>query len=437
MNGSGQQLYARAKGRIPGGTQLLSKRSEMILPQQWPAYYRKALGVEVWDLDGRRFLDMSYNGLGSCILGAADADVNEAVCAAITAGSMSTLNCPEEVELADLLCELHPWADRVRYARGGGEAMAIAVRIARAHTGRDRVAFCGYHGWYDWYLAANLGERDELVGHLLPGLAPAGVPKGLADTALPFTYNRIDQLKSIVSRYGDELAAVVMEPIRSCDPEPGFLEGVREMAAGCGAVLIFDEITSGWRLTTGGAHLSLGVDPDVAVFAKAISNGFPMAAVIGIADVMEAAQDSFISSTCWSERIGPVAALATIDKHRRCDVARHLGVIGRRVKEGWRVAAKRTGLGVAVSGIDPLPHLSFPGDDSQSAATLFTQEMLDRGFLATRGFYATYAHRESHVDEYLSAIEDVFREIAEAAERNEIKDRLRGPVAHTGFCRLA
>ena len=437
MSQTGPQLYTRAKNRIPGGTQLLSKRPEMILPEQWPVYYKKAHGVEVWDLDGRRYLDMSYNGLGSCILGAADADVDQAVCAAIRAGSMSTLNCPEELELADLLCDLHPWADRVRYARGGGEAMAIAVRIARAHTGRDRVAFCGYHGWHDWYLAANLGGYDRLDDHLLTGLAPVGVPKVLADTALPFSYNRLDQLTRIVGRCGDELAAIVMEPIRTCEPEPGFLESVCQIATDCGAVLIFDEVTSAWRLCNGGAHLRVGINPDVAVFAKAISNGYPMASVIGTADVMEAAGDSFISSTSWSERIGPVAALATIDKYRRCDVASHLKSIGRRVKEGWRIAAEQTGLAVKVSGIDPLPHLSFCCDDSQAAATLFTQEMLDRGFLATRSFYVTYAHQEAQVDTYLSAARDVFDFMAQALEGYGIKDRLRGPVAQTRFCRLA
>ncbi len=437
MSRAGQQFYARAKARIPGGTQLLSKRPEMILPEQWPTYYKKVSGIEVWDLDGRRFLDMSYNGLGSCILGAADPDVDRAVCDAIQAGTMSTLNCPEEVELAELLCELHPWASKVRYARCGGEAMTMAVRIARAATRRDCIAFCGYHGWHDWYLAANLGEQDKLGEHLLPGLDPAGVPQGLAGTAFPFTYNRIEELKAIIDQRGSKLAAIVMEPIRSAAPEPGFLEEVRALASECGAVLVFDEITAGWRLNSGGAHLTLGTQPDVAIFAKAISNGYPMAAVIGIEEVMDAAQDSFISSTYWSERIGPVAALATIQKHLRCDVARHLSKIGRQVKEGWQAAASRSGLTVGIGGMDPLPHLSFVGDAPQATATLFTQEMLERGFLATRGFYVTYAHQEAEVDEYLSAVNDVFDLLQEAHERHEVLDRLQGPVAHAGFCRLA
>src|SRR2546425_1770446 len=214
MKSKGQQMAERARERIPGGTQLLSKRPEMFLPGQWPSYYSRAKGVEVWDLDGDKYVDMSYCGIGACVLGFADPDVDSAVRAAIESGTMTTLNCPEDVELADLLCELHPWADMVRYARGGGEAMAIAIRIARARTGRDKIAFCGYHGWQDWYLSANLANGDALDGHLLPGLEPAGVPRGLAGTALPFGYNKFEELKGIISTHRNDLAAIVMEPVR-------------------------------------------------------------------------------------------------------------------------------------------------------------------------------------------------------------------------------
>ncbi|MGB0383331.1 MAG: aminotransferase class III-fold pyridoxal phosphate-dependent enzyme [Ardenticatenaceae bacterium] len=434
--GSGQALYQKARRRIPGGTQLLSKRPEMLLPQQWPSYYSRAKGVEVWDLDGNKYIDMSYNGIGACILGAADPDVDEAVKAVINAGSMSTLNCPEEVELADLLCELHPWADMVRYARSGGEAMAIAVRIARAATRRAKVAFCGYHGWHDWYLAANLAEEDALDGHLLPGLDPSGVPRGLLGTALPFRYNHIEELRAIVSQHGDELAAIVMEPIRGHDPEAGFLEEIREIASQIGAVLIFDEITAGFRLNTGGAHLLYGIEPDIAVFAKAISNGYPMAAIIGRGNVMQAAQDTFISSTYWTERIGPAAALATIRKHQRCDVSNHLIRVGTMVLAGWEMAAKRAGLDLEVGGMAPLGHLAFTGDQKQAARTLFTQLMLERGFLASSGFYATYAHQDDHVESYLEAAEEVFVIVADALEKHTVMALLKGPVAHTGFRRL-
>ena len=435
-DGSGQALYRKAKRIIPGGTQLLSKRPEMFLPEQWPAYYSRAKGAEVWDLDGNKYIDMSYNGIGACILGASDPDVDKAVKAAVDAGSMSTLNCPEEVELAELLCQLHPWAEMVRYARTGGEAMAVSVRIARASTGRDKIAFCGYHGWHDWYLSANLAEKDALNGHLLPGLEPAGVPRGLAGTSIPFHYNRVEELEKIVSLQRKELAAIVMEPVRNYDPKPGFLEGVKEIAHSIGAVLIFDEVTSGWRLNTGGAHLVYGVNPDIAVFGKAISNGYPMAAIIGIRDVMEAAQSSFISSTYWTERIGPAAALATIRKHRSCDVSGHLVAMGKRVQEGWRKAAARTGLSIRVIGIPPVAHFSFEQENAQAIRTLFTQRMLEKGFLATNAFYATYAHQDSHIKSYLSAVEETFYYLAKAIKSGSVEKQLRGPISHAGFTRL-
>jgi len=433
---TGQDLYRRARRRIPGGTQLFSKRPEFLLPEQWPSYYSRAGGAEVWDLQGNRYIDMSFAGIGATVLGFADPDVDEAVRQAIASGSMTTLNCPEEVELADLLCALHPWAEMVRYARCGGEAMTIAVRIARARTGREKIAFCGYHGWHDWYLAANLVGDGALDTHLLPGLAPAGVARSLAGTALPFHYNHLNELEQILAAHGQDLAAIVMEPARDQQPQPNFLESVRERARQVGAVLIFDEITAAWRVNTGGLHLTYGVSPDIAVFAKAMSNGYPMAAIIGTGDAMQAAQSSFISSTYWTERIGPVAALATIRKHRDQNVPERLAATGRRIQEGWRRAAERTGIPVTVTGIPPLSHFTLGLDDAQAARTLFTQGMLDRGFLATNAFYAMYAHEDRHVTAYLAAVEEVFSEIARAVEHGRVADLLRGPVAHAGFYRL-
>lgn len=435
--GKGQDLYKKAKKRIPGGTQLLSKRPEMFLPDQWPSYYSKAAGVEIWDLDGRRYLDMCYNGIGACILGAADPDVDMAVKDALSRGNMSTLNCPEEVELAELLCELHPWAERVRYARSGGEAMAVAVRVSRAATGREVVAFCGYHGWHDWYLAANLADEKSLDGHLLPGLASAGVPRGLLGTAMPFQYNRLDELDSIMQKSGGKLAAIVMEPIRSQEPELAFIRGVRQRATQIGAVLIVDEITAGFRLCCGGAHLVYNLEPDVTVFAKGMSNGYPMAAIIGRAEVLEAAQKTFISSTYWTDRIGPAAALATIQKHRKHRVHEHLQRLGAKVQQGWKDNAQRTGLPIHVGGITPLGHFSIEHPKAQAARTLFTQLMLDRGFLATGAFYATFAHTDRHVALYLDAVENVFSLIKKALDEDAVEQIIKGPVAHTGFHRLA
>lgn len=435
-NGKGQLLYKKAKSLIPGGTQLLSKRPEIFLPDYWPAYYSKSVGAEVWDLDGQKYIDMSYCGIGSTVLGYADPDVNAAVKEIIDKGSMSILNAPEEVELAELIIELHPWAQMVRLGRCGGEAMAMAVRIARAATRRDIVALCGYHGWHDWYLAANLNADSTLNDHLLPGLEPAGVPRGLLGSALPFHYNKIDELHQIVRQHSGQLAAIVMEPMRGQAPTEGFLEEIREITTKIGAVLIFDEVTSGFRINTGGIHLTLNVIPDIAVFAKAMGNGYPMAAVIGSADVMQAAQKSFISSTYWTERIGPVAALTTIRKFQRMNVSEHLIKTGQMVKNSWISGAAKCGLKIHVSGLDPLAHFDFEGAEAQAAKTLYTQLMLERGFLASNSFYAMLAHTTDHVHAYGVATEEVFKIIQAAVLKGNAHSMLKGPVSHSGFSRL-
>ena len=429
-------MQERARARIPGMTQLLSKRPDMFAPGVWPGYYSKARGAEVWDLDGNKYLDMSISGIGANVLGYADPDVDAAVRAAIEAGSSSSLNCPEEVELADLLCEIHPWAEKVRYARTGGEAMAVAVRIARAATGRDTVAFCGYHGWHDWYLAANLGTENALGEHLLSGLDPRGVPRGLAGTALPFRYNHLEELDPIVAAHRTDLAAIVLEPIRNLTPEPGFLAGVRRRADETGAVLIADEISCGFRMNSGGAHLGLGFEPDIAVFSKAIGNGYPIAAIIGRGPVMDAAQTTFISSTNWTERIGPTAALATIRKHRRLDAGRHLVAIGQSVQEGWTRLAARHGLSIHVGGIAPLGHYTFEHPDAQAMKAFVVQSMLGRGFLASTIFYAMLAHQPEHVARYLAALDGVFAELAEAVRAGDLRAKLKGPPPSVGFRRL-
>lgn len=432
----GQALWNYAKKITPGGSQLLSKRSEMFLPEHWPAYYRKARGVEIWDLDGRKYIDMSIMGVGSCILGYADQDVNRAVKRAVDSGSMSTLNSPEEVELAELLCRLHPWAKMVRYARTGGEAMAIAVRIARAASGKDAVAICGYHGWSDWYLASNLANKKSLDGHLLPGLDPAGVPRQLRGTTLTFTYNHPEELERLI-REGHDIGVIVVEPLRHQEPEDNFLQKVKQLAKKIGAVLIFDEITIAWRLNIGGVHLKYGVNPDIAVFAKAMSNGYPMAAIIGRAAVMQAAQKTFISSTYWTERIGPTAALATIKKIQAHNVPARLLRVGTLIGAGWRRLADKYGLKLTVLGPEALVTFTLNyGSQSQALRTLFTQEMLKRGYLASSSVYVSYSHTEEHVKKYLAAVDEVVAILAKAIAHKNVRSLLKGPVAHSGFKRL-
>jgi glutamate-1-semialdehyde 2,1-aminomutase len=408
----------------------------MFLPEQWPTYYRSAKGAEVTDLDGNTFLDMSVSGIGATVLGFADPDVDAAVKTAIDLGSMSTLNCEEEVQLAELLIELHPWAEMARFSRAGGEAMSIAIRIARAATGREVIAFCGYHGWHDWYLSANLAEDSALDGHLLSGLQPSGVPRGLTGLMQPFHFNNAEEIEKIAGEFGPRLAAIVMEPVRSTEPTPAFLKTVRKIADHTGCALIFDEVTSGFRVNNGGVHLVYGVEPDIAVFAKAISNGYPMAAIIGRKKFMDAAQDTFISSTVWTERVGFAAALATLRKFRDKDVSKHLQRIGGRVMKGWSESATAAKLPLEISGIAPLGHFSLKVEESQEVRTLFTQMMFDRGILAGAAFYAMYAHTDEHVDRYLAAVRDVFAELKKAVDNRSVRQLLRGPVAHSGFSRL-
>jgi glutamate-1-semialdehyde aminotransferase len=433
--GKGQELYVEAKKLIPGGVQLLSKRPEQFLPDQWPAYYQKAKGCEIWDLDGNKYVDMSFMGIGACPLGYADDDVNVAVQEALSNGNMSTLNVWEEVELARVMTQLHPWSEMVRYTRGGGDAMAVAVRIARAATRKDIILFSGYHGWHDWYLSANLTDDSALDGQLLPGLKPAGVARGLKGTSYPFFYNNTEEFLTLTEKYGNQIAGVVLETVRNIEPEKDFFVTLERETKRLNVPLILDEVSSGFRMNCGGSHLLLNIHPDMAVFAKGISNGFPMGVVIGKAKCMDAAQDSFISSTYWTERTGPAAALASIRKMQAFNVQDHMMNAGKQVQEGWIHLAQKQGLEIHVSGIYPLSHFDFK-DSPMVCKTLYTQEMLTKGFLASTSFYSSYAHKQHHIDSYLKAIDEVFGLIAAALKEGKPEKYLKGPVCQSGFKRL-
>lgn len=432
----GQVLYQKAKTIIPGGTQLLSKRPEMHLPDHWPSYYSKAKGCEIWDLDGKKYIDASYMAIGACVLGYADQDVDRAVKQAIDKGVATTLNSPLEVELAKLLLGLHSWAQMVRFVCGGGEAMAVAVRIARAASGRDKILFCGYHGWHDWYLSSNLANDKALDGHLLPGLEPKGVPRVLKGTAIPFEYNDTKTFLALVKKHKSEIGAVVMEPIRGHYPKKGFLETVRAVTRKENIVLVIDEVSSGFRLNCGGAHLVLGVEPDIAVFSKALGNGYPIGAVIGKKQFMNAAQESFISSTNWTSSVGLAAAIATIKKYKKYQVEKYLVDIGKKVQEGWARLAEKNNLKIQVSGTYAIGHFDFEYDKPLVLKTFFTQEMLTFGFLATNAFYCSFAHKDKHVDAYLKAVDQVFAKIAQAVAAGNLEKLLKGSVSHAGFRRL-
>jgi glutamate-1-semialdehyde aminotransferase len=433
--GTGQELYKKAKTLIPGGTMLLSKRPEMFLPDQWPSYFSKAKGCSVWDLDGNELIDMSIMGIGTNTLGYGNDEIDAAVMETVKKGNMSTLNCPEEVYLAEKLIEINPWADMVRFARSGGEANSIAIRIARAASGRDKVAICGYHGWHDWYLSANHNGGDELSGHLLGGLSPKGVPKNLKDTVYPFNYNNFEELLSIVDT--NDIGVIKMEVVRNFGPEDNFLHKVRKLATDRNIVLIFDECTSGFRETFGGIYKKYGVEPDMAMFGKTIGNGYALTAVVGKQSVMEAAQNTFISSTFWTERIGPTAALATLKVMEEVKSWEVITAIGNKMRQGWQQLADEHSLKITISGIPSLSTYSFNSNKALEYKTFIAQEMLAKGYLASTNFYASTAHNEENLKVYLEALNDVYSIISDCEKGiKNIDVLLKGPVCHAGFKRL-
>lgn len=433
--GKGQDLYKKAKTLIPGGTMLLSKRPEMFLPENWPSYFSKAKGCKIWDLENNELVDMSIMGIGTNTLGYGHDEVDNAVLETVKKGNMSTLSCPEEVYLAEKLIEINPWADMVRFARSGGEANSIAIRIARAASGKDKVAICGYHGWHDWYLSANHNSGDSLSGHLLPGLNPSGVPKALKDTVLPFHYNNFEELLDLVENH--DVGVIKMEVVRNFGPEDNFLQKVRDLATRKNIVLIFDECTSGFRETFGGIYKKYGVEPDLAMFGKTIGNGYALTAVVGKKSVMEAAQTSFISSTFWTERIGPTAALATLKVMEEIKSWDIITEIGNKIQAGWKSLASLHGLEIEVSGIPSLSTYSFKSENALAYKTLIAQEMLKKNILASTNFYASIAHEDSYIEMYFSELDKVYGLIKKCENQElQIDKILEGPICHSGFRRL-
>ena len=430
----GQKLYKRAKQIIPGGNMLLSKRPEMFLPEKWPSYFSKSKGCKVWDLDGNEYVDMSIMGIGTNILGYGHEEVDAAVKETIERGNMSTWNCPEEVYLAEKLIEINPWADMVRFARTGGEANAIAVRIARAASGKDNVAICGYHGWHDWYLAVNIDNKDGLNSHLLPGLEAQGVPKDLGGTVFPFHYNNFAELQKTVN--DNNIGVIKMEVVRNNGPEDNFLQKVRDLATQKGIVLIFDECTSGFRETNGGIHQKYNVEPDIAMYGKALGNGYAITAIVGRKEVMQSAQNTFISSTFWTERIGPSAALKTLEVMDQTKSWEKISVTGEKIKSRWTEIASQHEIEINIGGISALPTFTFSSQSHLAYKTLITQEMLKKNFIANTSIYVCIEHSDKLIDDYMGELEKIFIQIKDCEEGRDINDLLDGPVCHSGFQRL-
>ena len=427
-------LWNKAKKLIPGGNMLLSKRAELFLPGHWPSYFSRAKGCHVWDLESNKYADMSIMGIGTNTLGYGHPEVDEAVRQTIRKGNMSTLNCPEEVYLAEKPIELHAWAEMAGVARTGGEANAIAIRIARAATGKEKVAVCGYHGWHDWYLSANLADDHNLDGHLLPGPEPKGLPRNLKGTVFPFRYNDYQELEKLVKR--ENIGIIKMEVERNEPPKKDYLQKIRKLCSAQGIVLIFDECTSGFRETYGGLHKKYGIEPDMAMFGKALGNGYAITAVIGRKSVMEAAQSTFISSTFWTERIGPTAALKTLEIMKKEESWKRISKKGVYLKEKIKNLAEQNKLKIQISGLPALLSFSFTGKYALEFKTLLTQNMLNYNILASTSIYVSCAHSDKIIEKYLNSLEKTLILISKISGKKDLKKVLKTEVCHAGFKRL-
>jgi glutamate-1-semialdehyde aminotransferase/spore coat polysaccharide biosynthesis protein SpsF (cytidylyltransferase family) len=429
---TGQKMWKRAKNVIPGGTMLFSKNPDLFLPKFWPAYFERTKGCNVWDLEGRKFFDVSMMGVGTNILGYSRKEVDDAVRKVIDKGNMSTLNSKEEILLAEKLIEMHPWAEKVRFARTGGEAAAIALRIARAATGKDQVAICGYHGWHDWYLSANLLNSKSLNSHLMRNLPIMGVQKNLKNSAFVFEYNNFDQLKKIVSQ--NNIGTVIMEVSRNESPKKDFLENVRKLTKNKNIVLIFDECTSGFRETFGGLHIKYKINPDIATFGKALGNGYAINAVIGSNSVMNYVNSTFISSTFWTERIGSSAALKTLEIMEKIKSWRIISNIGADVKKKWLQLSKIHNIKLDLKGLDAMPKFDFINKNNLYYKTYISQEFLKKNFLASNSIYLCINHNKNLINRYFDILDSIFVQIKKSMEStSDAKKLLEGPVCISGI----
>ncbi len=429
-----QRLWSKAKKIIPGGNMMLSKKPELFLPEKWPPYFSKTKGCKVWDLDGREYIDLSIMGVGTNILGYNNLEVDQAVKKTIEKGNMSTLNCPEEVYLSEKLIEMNPWAQMAKFTRTGAEANSVAIRIARAASGKDNIAVCGYHGWHDWYLAANIKNRSNLNKHLLAGLNVSGVPKKLENTVFPFSYNKIEELENIVKT--KKIGVIKMEVSRNFEPKNNFLKKVREIANRKKIILIFDECTSGFRQTFGGLHKYYKVEPDMAIYGKAMGNGYAINAILGKKKIMKYAESTFISSTFWTERIGPTAALKTLEIMKRIKSWKIITSKGKKVIKEWKKLSKKYNLEIVCTGIPALARFEIKSKNFNKYKALITQEFLKENMLASNMIYFCVEHSNKVINSYLEVLDRTFKKIEECENGRKIEDFLKSKVSFNSFERI-
>jgi len=428
-------IWKQAKKLIPGGNMILSKRPDLILPIYWPTYYSKAKGIEIWGLDKKKYLDFSLMGVGTNILGYSNKSVSNKVKQAINNGNMSSLNCIEEIKLSKELLKINPWADMVKYARSGGEANAIAIRIARAACKKDEIAICGYHGWHDWYLSANLKKKNQLEKHLLSGLQTKGVPKNLTNTVHTFNYNDFNGLKKLLEK-NSKIGIIKMEVSRNFEPKNSFLQKVRALCNKRKIVLIFDECTSGFRETYGGIHKKYKVNPDIVMYGKALGNGHAITAIIGKKGIMNYAKNTFISSTFWSERAGFVAALERLKIMKKRKTWLIISKKGDLIKKGWSKIFLKYGYKVNINGLRSIPSFTFQ-NNNKARSTFISQEMLKKGIMCGNLLFVCTEHKLKLINNYLKKFEEVIKNMKKIEDKKlNIKDKLLGPVKSESFKRL-
>ena len=414
---TGQKTWKRAKQIIPGGSMLFSKNPDLFLPGKWPSYFEKSKGCKIWDLENNYFNDLSFMGVGTNTLGYAHPYVEKKVIETIKKGSMTTLNSTEEIKLAEKLVELHPWSEMVRFTRSGGEANSVAIRIARATSGKDNVAVCGYHGWHDWYLASNISDKNNLNKHLMNYVPIKGVPKSLKNTVFPFEYNNFKQLEELITK--KKIGVIKMEVKRDYEPKNNFLKKVRDIANKKNIVLIFDECTSGFRQTFGGIHKYYKVNPDIAIFGKALGNGHAINAIIGKRDVMESCNSTFVSSTFWTERVGPTAALATLEIMEKIKSWQTISKTGRMIKKKWKNISKSNDVNLDIKGLDAIPNFTFKYKNHLAYKTYITQEMLKKKILASNTIYCSISHNKKLLDRYFDILNDLFSKVSQFEKNKE------------------
>jgi len=410
-----KELLEKASQVIPLASQTFSK-SHIQFPEMAPHFIIKGQGSHVWDVDGNEYIDF-VNSLLPIILGYCDPDVDEAVIRQLRNGVCFSLASPLEYELAELLVEIVPCAERVRFGKNGSDATAGAVRVARAYTGKDRVAVCGYHGWQDWYVGSTARNK--------------GVPEAVRALTHPFKYNDLASLTQLFDRYPREFAAVIMEPMNVDDPAPGFLQGVKELTHKNGAVLIFDEIITGFRFALGGAQELFGVTPDLAAIGKSMANGFPISAVVGNKELMREMEDVFFSFTFGGEAVSLAASLATIKKIREKSVIETLWKTGSRIIDRVRnlISAHHLDAVFSLKGKPPWSLLLI-NDQAQATSweikSLFVQEMLLRGILISASHNVSYAHTDRDLQRLFSSYDEVFGLIRRALDNHTVKKDLTG-----------